>query len=76
LPHLALAATAGGPIAVEPGGEGGRQIQSVRPLLQSVTILDPVTSVDVHAGQLGTMTISDNRSLIHRLFESMTADLQ
>ncbi len=76
LPHLALAATAGGPIAVEPGGEGERQIQSVRPLLQSVTILDPVTSVDVHAGQLGTMTISDNRSLIHRLFESMTADLR
>jgi putative peptide zinc metalloprotease protein len=75
LPHPALAATAGGPIAVEPGGDGEHQIQSVRPLLQSITVLDPLTSVDVHVGQLGTLTISDNRSLIHRLVESMTADL-
>jgi hypothetical protein len=39
--------------------------------MQSVALLDPLTSAEVQTGQIGMMTISDNRSLIERLIESV-----
>jgi putative peptide zinc metalloprotease protein len=70
LPHPALGANAGGPLAVEPSSEQS-ELRSASPLMQSVALLDPLTSAEVQTGQIGMMTISDNRSLIERLIESV-----
>lgn len=70
LPHPALGANAGGPIAVEPSPEKS-EMRSATPLMQSVAPLDPLTSVEVRTGQIGMMTISDNRSLVQRFIESV-----
>jgi hypothetical protein len=69
LPHPALAATAGGPLAVEPS-DADQAMRLVEPQLESVAPLDPITSAAIHAGQIGTMTIADNRSLMARLVDS------
>jgi putative peptide zinc metalloprotease protein len=71
LPHPALAASVGGPIAVEPTSDEDELVRMIEPQLESVAPLDPVTSSAIHAGQVGTMTISDDRSLITRLVDSM-----
>ena len=71
LPHPALAATAGGPLAVEPSPEDGEEMRVTQPQLESVIRLDPITSMEVEAGQIGMMTIADNRSLITRLVEAI-----
>ena len=47
-------------------------MQLAEPQLQSVTPLDPVTSAEIHAGQVGTMTIGDDRSLVARLIDTVT----
>ncbi|KAA1257587.1 putative peptide zinc metalloprotease protein YydH [Rubripirellula obstinata] len=70
LPHPALGANAGGPLAVEPSPEEA-EMRSASPLMQSVALLDPLTSAEVQTGQIGMMTISDNRSLVQRLIESV-----
>ena len=70
LPHPALGANAGGPLAVEPS-PGESEMRSASPLMQSVATLDPLTSAEVQAGQIGMMTISDNRSLFDRFIESV-----
>ena len=72
LPHPALAATVGGPLAVEPSPSEDEPLRVIEPQSESLTPLDPVTSMETHAGQIGTMTISDNRSLITRLIDSVT----
>jgi putative peptide zinc metalloprotease protein len=72
LPHPALAAPAGGPLAVEPAGNGEEDaLKVIEPQLQSHTRLDAVTSAELRSGQLGMMTIQDNRSLLTRLIESL-----
>ncbi|MFK8115286.1 MAG: site-2 protease family protein [Rubripirellula sp.] len=73
LPHPALSAMVGGPLAVEPSPVEGESLRTVEPQLESLTKLDPITSVEVHAGQIGMMTIADNRSLVTRLIETMTS---
>lgn len=70
LPHPALGANVGGPIPVQPSGDDA-EMQSAVPLMQSVALLDPLTSVEVQAGQIGMMRISDNRSLLDRVIESV-----
>jgi multidrug efflux pump subunit AcrA (membrane-fusion protein) len=72
LPHPAFAATVGGPLPVEPSSNEKHPMRLVEPQLQSVTPLDPVTSVEIQAGQIGTMTIGDNRSLVARLIDTVT----
>ncbi|MDG2221163.1 MAG: peptidase M50 [Rubripirellula sp.] len=68
LPHPALAATAGGPLAVEQtSDERAETVQVIEARMQSFTPLDPVTSTQIHCGQIGVMTIQDNRSLLTRL---------
>ena len=69
LPHPALAASVGGPLAVEPAPESDDPMRLVEPQLQSVVPLDPATSAEIRAGQIGTITISDNRSLVARLVD-------
>lgn len=76
LPHPALAATVGGPLAVEPSPEEGESMRMAQPYLESVTKLDPVTSAEVRAGQVGTMTVSDDRSLLARLLDKTTDPAQ
>lgn len=72
LPHPALSAMVGGPLPVEPSPNDNEKVRVVEPQMESLTQLDPVTSVEVQAGQIGTMTISDNRSLVTRLLDVMT----
>jgi putative peptide zinc metalloprotease protein len=71
LPHPALAASVGGPLAVEPSPDDDEEMRVTQPQLESITRLDPITSVEVEAGQIGMMTIADNRSLITRLVEAI-----
>ena len=71
LPHPALAASAGGPLAVEPSPDEDQSMRLVQPHLESRTPLDPATSELVRDGQIGTMTIADNRSLLDRFYEAM-----
>ena len=68
LPHPALGANVGGPLAVEASSEKS-EMQSASPLMQSIARLDPLTSGEVQVGQVGMMTISDNRSLVQRVSE-------
>ena len=70
LPHPALAATVGGPLMVEPSPDDPQELRTVEPVMESVTVLDPVTSAEVRAGQIGMMTIPDNRTLLSRLLDS------
>ncbi|TWU24216.1 Peptidase family M50 [Novipirellula galeiformis] len=74
--HPALAATAGGPLAVEPALDGSGEMRLVQPYLESVTKLDPITSTEVRAGQLGTMTIRDNRPLLSRIYNAVRTDFE
>ncbi|MEM8669706.1 MAG: site-2 protease family protein [Planctomycetota bacterium] len=75
LPHPALAATAGGPLAVEQGDPSDQEsLRVIEPQLQSRTPLDPVTSAELNSGQLGMMTIKDNRSLFTRLITSLKSE--
>lgn len=71
LAHPALAATAGGPLAVEPSPNENQPIRTAEPQLESVIKLDPVASVEVHAGQIGMMTIADDRTLVTRVLENL-----
>ena len=71
LPHPAFGANVGGPIAVELSPDGKEELRPASPLMESITRLDPVTSAEIQTGQIGTMTISDNRSLVKRVVESM-----
>ncbi|TWT80013.1 Peptidase family M50 [Planctomycetes bacterium CA13] len=71
LVHPAFAATSGGPLAVEPLPNDTNHVRLVQPHLESITPLDPITSAEVRSGQLGTMTIHDNRPLLSRWIESI-----
>ncbi|TWU49815.1 putative peptide zinc metalloprotease protein YydH [Rubripirellula reticaptiva] len=72
LPHPALAATVGGPLPVEPSPDDDGQWRVVDPQMESVTPLDPITSLDIHAGQIGTLSITDNRTIASRLYDAMS----
>ena len=74
LPHPALSAASGGPLAVEPSTDEEATVRLVQPQLESVVPLDPVTSSTIHAGQIGMMTVNDNRSLMARLVDSFWPD--
>jgi putative peptide zinc metalloprotease protein len=66
VPHPALSAAAGGPLAIESIGDPP-ETKLIEPYMQSRTPLDPIASQQVHAGQIGTMTIPDTRTVYERL---------
>ncbi|MCO8122207.1 efflux RND transporter periplasmic adaptor subunit [Stieleria sp. TO1_6] len=68
IPHPALAATVGGPLAVQSIGAAHTQTL-VHPQLQSVLPLDVLTSLKVQSGQIGRLTIPDDRTLISRIWD-------
>ncbi|QEF99041.1 Peptidase family M50 [Stieleria maiorica] len=70
LPHPALAATAGGPLAVQML-QPSEDYELVHPQLRSVLPLNPLTSLSVQAGQIGRLTIPDDRSLVSRLWDHL-----
>jgi putative peptide zinc metalloprotease protein len=74
LPHPAMSALVGGPLAVQPSDDPNHPVQLVEPQLESVSPLDPLTSSNVAAGQRGVMTISDDRPLVARLYDSFGFD--
>lgn len=67
LPHPALAVTRGGPIAVETTAES-QEPTMVRPHASARMALDSVTSLGLKAGQVGQISIPDNRSLLSHLW--------
>ena len=67
LPHPALSVTSGGPIAVERTTESQEPIM-VRPHASASMPLDSVTSLGLRAGQVGQISIPDNRSLLSHLW--------
>ncbi len=69
--HPALSAAVGGPIPVEPSSDPDQPWQSVQPQMESVTPLDPITSSQLQSGQIGTMTIRDNQTFLHRLWDAL-----
>ncbi|OYP31160.1 site-2 protease family protein [Rhodopirellula sp. MGV] len=71
LPHDALAATNGGPLAVQPGSDSSRPML-VQPQLQSVIPLDVVTSMKVESGQVGRLVIPDDRTIVARLSDYLS----
>ncbi|TWU43038.1 hypothetical protein Q31b_20730 [Novipirellula aureliae] len=73
LAHPAFAATSGGPLAVEPSPDEGNDLRLVNAHLESISKLDPITSAEVRAGQLGKMTLADNRPLLSRIIDSFFA---
>ena len=73
--HPALAASAGGPLAVEPDDESDK-LRLVKPQLESVVSLDPITSQRLRAGQIGMMTIADNRSIFVRIYDEFMAETE
>ncbi len=70
LPHPALAATAGGPLAVQMRQQSESN-ELVHPQLRSVLPLDPLTSLAVQSGQIGRLTIPDDRSLVSRIWDHL-----
>lgn len=69
LPHEALAATVGGPLAIEPNPDASES-RLVQPQLQSALALDALRSLKVRSGQVGRLTIPDSRSLLARVWQS------
>ena len=76
LPHPAMSALVGGPLAVRSTGDPDQPVRLAEPQLQSVTPLDPLTSAMVSAGQQGAMTISDNRPLVSRLYDALRPEMK
>ena len=76
LPHQAFATTVGGPVPVEPTPSDANEFRMVDPHLESVTQLDPITSQEIQAGQLGTMAITDNRPLVTQVYQAICEDLR
>jgi putative peptide zinc metalloprotease protein len=72
LPHPALSATAGGPLAVEPSPDAEGEVRVIEPRLEAITPLDPPTSIELQAGQIGTMILDDNQSLLARVWDRLT----
>ena len=74
LPHPALGANVGGPIPVEMQSTDS-DLKSgpkpTQPQMESVTPLDPVTSSRIRSGQVGTMSISDTRSIARRVLDAL-----
>ena len=75
IPHPALAATAGGPLAVEPlenaGESSSERTQLVAPHSISVLPLTPTAARCVQAGQQGIVIIGDARSIWQRLCDQL-----
>lgn len=68
IPHPALAALAGGPLAVEPHREaaGGDRYRLISPRSESRSLLPEEDSRSVWVGQQGMLVVGDSRSLIRR----------
>tara|TARA_R110002073_G_scaffold15104_1_gene60248 strand:+ start:11335 stop:13596 length:2262 start_codon:yes stop_codon:yes gene_type:complete len=76
LMHPALAGSVGGPLAVEPAMDGSGEMRLTQPYLESITKLDPITSAEVRSGQLGSMTIRDNRPVLARVYDAIATDFR
>lgn len=71
LPHPTLAATSGGPLPVEVASGNQADVQALQPQLQGVIQLDQRSSSLSRDGQIGMLTISDNRSLFERVISRL-----
>lgn len=70
LPHPAMAVTVGGPLAVQLVSQSDSS-ELVHPQLQSVLPLDAMTSMAVESGQLGRLTIPDDRTILSRIWDQI-----
>ena len=67
--HPTLAATSGGPIPVESSEDAASRLQALQPQMMGVIPMDSWSSGRTRDGQIGVMTISDNRSVFFRILE-------
>ncbi|MEM1228166.1 MAG: site-2 protease family protein [Planctomycetota bacterium] len=69
IPHPAMAATASGPLAVEPLTEddGSTSQRLLTPRFEAVVPLSPAMADEVHSGQVGYVVLQDPRSIGSRL---------
>ena len=65
--HPTLAATAGGPVPVEASKDDASVMQAVQPQLQGLIQMDEASSNRTRDGQIGMLTIADDRSILDRL---------
>ena len=70
LPHPAMSVTAGGPLPIELNDRADSP-KLVHAHLQSVLPLDALTSLEVESGQVGRLTIPDDRTLVSRLWDQI-----
>jgi len=68
VPHPTLAATAGGPLPVEVAANDNSSVQPLQAQSQGLIEMDQPSSSLARDGQIGMMTISDNRSVFDRIF--------
>jgi putative peptide zinc metalloprotease protein len=69
--HPTLAATSGGPLPVEVAADDKATVQSLQPQMQGLIQMDQQSSRQSRDGQIGMMTISDNRSILDRIIASL-----
>lgn len=67
LPHPALAAPAGGDIAVTPDAKAEHGYRAATPLGAATASLKPIESLTVRAGQRGTLYLADDQITFARL---------
>lgn len=73
IPHPALAAPVGGPLAVEPHSESadGSAYRLIAPRSESCSPLSAAVSQQLRAGQQGMLVIGDSRSLAQRTIDPL-----
>jgi len=69
--HPTLAATSGGPLPVEVADDDKATVQALQPQMQGLIPMDQRSSSQSRDGQIGMMTISDNRSILDRILASL-----
>ena len=69
--HPTLAATSGGPIPVESSEDAASRLQALQPQMMGVIPMDSWSSGHTRDGQIGVMTITDNRSVFFRILEHL-----
>lgn len=78
IPHPALAASAGGPLAVEPhrAATGPGAYRLIAPRSESRSLLREETSQRLWTGQQGMLVIGDSRSLLRRTIDPLRRALE
>ena len=67
LPHPAMAATHGGDVTVVPDADAEGGVRSAAPIGTAIAKISPAQSLDLYAGQRGTLYLDDDQTIYTRL---------